>query len=262
VPDVPEDVDRICQRALAVERTQRYSTALEMQEDIEQAIARLPQRASERDIGDLVSRLFAEERQAIAIIIERQLREFRASPGSGVTSAVLPTLGVDGMISVTPSRLRALEQSDATRLGPDQSTMRRRTAVLGASVFALLLALVLWVSFRSTNRSPATQPPVPVATVMALKPPAGTPTLHAAPPAQPAPTNPAPAQELAAEAPAPLAETSPTSTSSAGAKPVAIVKSRVRKHVPVAARRTSADSTKPVTTISAVSTFGPLDGRK
>jgi serine/threonine-protein kinase len=265
-PDVPEDVDRICQRALALDREERYASALEMQDDLEQAIARLPQRASERDIGDLVARMFAEERLTIAAVVERQIRELRSNPSGTASSNVLPTLGVDGMISVTPSRLRALPRSDASQHGPDPSpSTRRRTALLGASVFALLLAIVLLVSFKSTRR----EQPAPVATVQALRPPAGTPhpangTTTANRAAAEGPVFAADTQADAGNTPAtaPLAAPKPSPGASARAKAAASVKSRARKHTEGGAQRASAEPARPVITIPAVSTFGPLDGRK
>lgn len=243
LPSVPEDLDRICQRALAVERELRYSSALEMQQDLEEAIARLPERASEREIGEIVSTLFAEERRAIAAIIDKQIRALRSAPDGDLAKGNLPTLGHAGVISVTPSRLQAIQQSDTTLAAetPQSRTRALLAAVVGLFCLVLVLTLRQWLP-SSEAPAPAPAEPTVKQAVGALKPPTEAP---------PAPDPPL-AAALPAIEPTPMAPT-PSAAPSAQRRPK---RRKPRPSDPATA------SVTPMTTIPATSTFGPLDGRK
>ncbi|MCL2823412.1 MAG: serine/threonine protein kinase [Polyangiaceae bacterium] len=80
IPDpstVNRDVDprlaRITMKALARHRDERYPTCTALLNDIEKLIALLGPPISSREIGALVSELFADERREITSVVERQL---------------------------------------------------------------------------------------------------------------------------------------------------------------------------------------------
>jgi serine/threonine protein kinase len=202
VPDVPEDVDRICQRALAVNRDDRYASALEMQKDLEASIERLPQRASERDIGDLIAGLFEKDREAIASVIEKQLALLEGTSTEEFALHSLPALHVAaGIMSVTPARDAPSAPVGAPWSWRDPSMHRRRTVLVLVAIFGVLATLAVWGLSQSSPERPGTaatvRPPPPAvvlpapASVPAL--PTGAPAPDALPDAATIRTPPAPA---------------------------------------------------------------------
>ena len=72
-PDVPEQLDAICRRALAQDPEQRYPSAAALRDDLEAFVATLPEKTSRRALGDIVSNLFAEQRAEVRRVIEAEL---------------------------------------------------------------------------------------------------------------------------------------------------------------------------------------------
>jgi serine/threonine-protein kinase len=72
-PDLPPRLDEICRKALAPKRDDRYATAHEFQRDVEQLMNETGSRASRRDLGVLVSELFADDRAVIRATIDDAL---------------------------------------------------------------------------------------------------------------------------------------------------------------------------------------------
>ncbi|MFT3766085.1 MAG: protein kinase [Minicystis sp.] len=95
VADVPPVLARICQRALAPRREDRYPTALEMHRDLESYLSQAGQRASARDVGEFIAPAFEAERQRVRAVIESQLSDIRWT-GVQMRATVrdLPTIDV------------------------------------------------------------------------------------------------------------------------------------------------------------------------
>jgi serine/threonine-protein kinase len=172
IPAIAEDVDRICQRALAVEREHRYESALEMHKDIQACIARLPHPISEREIGEMVARMFEQERQTIAKVIEKRLSlmgESEELAARSVPSFSRPS----GAMSLTPakeSNAAALEQS--TWPWGALTAHGRRTFFVLAALFGVIGTVAMWSASRGPDRTSgpdglpraaAVQAPAPVA---------------------------------------------------------------------------------------------------
>lgn len=239
VPHVPDEVDYICRRALATDRDERYSSALEMQMALEAAISRLPDRVTEREIGNFVSQVFAEERQTIAAVIDQQLRALGSAPNGELTG--VPTLGVDGVISVTPSRLEALRYSTIAR---NTSAQRRRRALFAAlGALCLVGVLLSWLLLGNDERAEALSDKPVKAAVGAVKPASDLPS-----PAVPG---------------APALREAPSEPAIAVSESSAVASADVPKPKVVKRKRPKRDATpKLATTVAATSSFGPLDGRK
>jgi serine/threonine-protein kinase len=79
-PDVPEDLERICLRALRRNPDERYPTALEMQQDIEAVLQRLGAPVSAAALGQRVSEMFDKDRAKLRRLIEMQLALGAATP--------------------------------------------------------------------------------------------------------------------------------------------------------------------------------------
>jgi serine/threonine-protein kinase len=96
-PDAPDDLEAICQRAMAKQPDDRYETAAELLEDLDAHLASRDDQMTMREIGALVTTAFAEERRRMNAAIEETLTRVRTGPRSGV----IPTLDTR---SSTPSR--------------------------------------------------------------------------------------------------------------------------------------------------------------
>jgi serine/threonine protein kinase len=170
LPSIPEEVDRIVQKALAVDRDQRYASALEMQSDLEAAMADLSQRSTEREIGALASGLFSQERQTIAGVVEKQIALLDATSTEEFALHSLPALHVAaGVMSMTP----VLKDPTSAPVVASKwswkgaSSHRRRTFLVLCAVFGVLATATLWGVSQSGSDRPA-----PSAATLATKPPA------------------------------------------------------------------------------------------
>lgn len=173
--DVPDGLARICEKALAVEPEHRYSTALEMHEDLLSYADRHGVRASSDDLGGRVSKVFADDRLLMQTIIERQLNRIRhASEGSEGAVGVV-TIGRVAASEPTPSGMeqaanRSLDRSDG--LGASAAGERREAIWKGGTLVGLLLVLVgvaglwIWQGTKGTQEAvsaPSSTLPVAVA---------------------------------------------------------------------------------------------------
>ena len=118
VPEVPEAVDRVCQRALAIKSQDRYPTAAAMQADLDAFIVSAGGRPSPGDIGKVVSELFKDRREELQRTIESKLRELKTLPPHEFVPA---TMDASGSISdlESPPRLRVKADTsgeEATKL--------------------------------------------------------------------------------------------------------------------------------------------------
>jgi serine/threonine-protein kinase len=87
-PSVPDELDRICRKALAYEPHDRY-TAAEMQTDLEAFARSSGVLMSRREIATTVSELFADKRTEVRSVVETRLAQLR-----GVTSGSIPQISV------------------------------------------------------------------------------------------------------------------------------------------------------------------------
>jgi serine/threonine-protein kinase len=143
-PDVPEDIERICTKAIQFDREDRYATAAEMAAEIEEALAKLNERVLPRDLGRVVSTHFGEVRAATKRVIEEQIaKSERAEENSELFSIPMLKLG----------RTAALSPSGRKRPGP------LVWVALVAVFTAALVALALSFGHRANNAAAAQ--PVP-----------------------------------------------------------------------------------------------------
>ncbi len=87
-PHVPEQVDRICRRALAPKPEDRYASAEEMRLDLERAMAELGEPTRPAELGTLVARQFVRERRALAAVLKTALGVSGASLWKGVLAPI------------------------------------------------------------------------------------------------------------------------------------------------------------------------------
>jgi eukaryotic-like serine/threonine-protein kinase len=78
VPGTPKQLARICMRALARDRTERYAKAQDMADELEEWLGGTGQHVSARDVGHFVAEKFEERRARLANAIGAQLERFRS----------------------------------------------------------------------------------------------------------------------------------------------------------------------------------------
>lgn len=89
VPDADPELAEICDKAMAHEPHQRFESAQAMRDALEGFLHRFSRRIGTREVGDLVSDLFAEERDKIREIIDGQMKQLMRETAQ---SLPVPTL--------------------------------------------------------------------------------------------------------------------------------------------------------------------------
>ncbi len=158
-PDIPERLNAICMRALAARREDRYSTAAELLADLEGFMEEHGETATSRDVGRLVSTLFAEDRERVRLVIESQLKEATVA----LETDLLPSLSAFPLNPSPISRQRPAvlppqrpgtpalaEESGQSMTGTRATTFRRVRAIGGAAATVAIAALLLL--WKSTPR--------------------------------------------------------------------------------------------------------------
>jgi hypothetical protein len=113
-PTVPERLERICMKALAFDPAERYSTAAELQADLDAYIASLGLTPTRRALGEAVAQAFADDRARLKQVIEEQLRN-AAVLTTGESPAVMVA---PASIRSSPSGLSANAPSAPSRVSP------------------------------------------------------------------------------------------------------------------------------------------------
>jgi serine/threonine-protein kinase len=145
-PDAPARLVRICEKALAVDRSQRYGAAFEMEYDLDAAIAELAESVKMKDIGRYVASMFTDVRSKTRKVIEEQTRVVEAGEGSLEPVALAELL--DGSLPSGKAASSTVVASGSRGIG--------RRALGGAAIALVLLASgALFVTRRETSSAPA-----------------------------------------------------------------------------------------------------------
>ncbi|HSN96792.1 MAG TPA: protein kinase, partial [Candidatus Nanopelagicales bacterium] len=175
--DLPEDLLRIVNRALAYDPEDRYTTAAEMRAELLGYLERVGQRVSTEETGELVARLFADRRAQLQTVIDGQIKRLRTMGGAPLLdmNGTIPpgsgrTVSSSGTTPLTPLRSEPLpnlsypapDASSVTRQSPAPQAEPRKNRVLfpalaGAAVSGLVALLVM----RSGAPGALTSPPAP-----------------------------------------------------------------------------------------------------
>jgi serine/threonine-protein kinase len=156
-PNVPEAVDRICQKALAFNRDDRYATAEDFRTDLEDYLSSADVlTGARRRLSACVSELFKDKRVEIKRVIEKQLAKLRDQPptesspdlkpvmialesgSSGTFQAPpathsMPVQGEEGPTSITDAATE-LYTASKKKPGPGRLPALAIAAVLGVAV--------------------------------------------------------------------------------------------------------------------------------
>lgn len=165
-PDVPEELDAICRKALAHDKADRYATCIDLQADLDAYLATLPKKPTMREVVTHLETVFVEQRAARRRTIEAQLKTVRLEtidddtqlasippPTGAATLAVsLPALNSTGSGSIstaspiTGTGEAGVTTKDVTIVGRSRSSI----ALVAVSLAALTLGALLF--FTQLNR--------------------------------------------------------------------------------------------------------------
>jgi serine/threonine-protein kinase len=132
-PTIPEELDRICQKALAPDRVNRYASAVDFHNELEAYLRSCGQLIGAREVGKLVAGLFVDKRNETKRLIEERLTELKANRGS---KAPRPLSALSAGPGNGAASVRAPQLDGASTIFGGQ------TNVLSARVKRLLTAAV------------------------------------------------------------------------------------------------------------------------
>jgi serine/threonine-protein kinase len=133
-PDISPELERICMKSLAYEADARYSTAEELQTELDAALGQLSASITLRDIGQFVSRHFEDSRVRTRQVIEQQLKEASLAVADG-----------KGPVSFPPPPVSMLQRT-YTGSGTNSAVAAPPEAGGTRKLFVFLLLLVLGVA--------------------------------------------------------------------------------------------------------------------
>ena len=160
-PDVDPELERIVTRATSPIPEHRYTTAEEMANEIEGWMVRHGQNPSPREVGRLLTEVFAADREELQHVVETQLRRLRELPDISPSSPGLPVsyapVDLSRMqltpLSITPAPMAAAREGGTASgftksafTGPPQSVAVTsvpppKTFPVGIAVGALVVLL-------------------------------------------------------------------------------------------------------------------------
>jgi serine/threonine protein kinase len=152
-PECPAELERICLRALAHERDERYETAAAIQADVDALLSKLGDPVGNQEVGRRVAEWFADFRADTQRVVERKLAEDAALSITGAGN-----LSLSPPYSVTPGRT-----------GRRHAPAGRLTLVLGLlGLLAVALALVFG-PWRAEPNQPSALASPPVSSASAAE---------------------------------------------------------------------------------------------
>jgi serine/threonine-protein kinase len=165
-PNASPLIDQICARALAVRAADRYATAEELRQHLELYLAQSAVKVDSRQVGEIVGKVFEEDRKKIRGVIEEQLRAMRGSPTSASVSsrdvAKLPQLGPNH--TGTPS---ASQASAFSVIGPmvtppspgiHAASQRRTSLWIGLAGIAIAIGALSVAAIMVSKRTQTIEP--------------------------------------------------------------------------------------------------------
>jgi len=185
-PEVPEGLEKIVMKALALRREDRYATSTDLATAIEELLDSTNDKSSLREVGKLVAKHFDENRSKIKQIVETQLKAAKAFATQEFSAISLPHLdgtATSGPMSVDRTGQHSMTRSDvsslgknaattsspssltastaaATNTGPQTNAAPKRGGLLGAVALIAVAAIGagVWFVTKGSQGTNATQP--------------------------------------------------------------------------------------------------------
>ncbi len=177
-PDAPDELCAITEKALACDAAQRYPNAASFREALDRFLEGQG-RGSERELGKVVSELFAKEREEIGQAIRRALAQSPVGASAPDTLRLTPMLGVfsswneSPMRDVSPSGPQSSPASSAldshtekpVQLEPAKHAPPKRTRLLLLAALPLA-SLVWWLGSQRSGSTSADEAPASAASAI------------------------------------------------------------------------------------------------
>jgi serine/threonine-protein kinase len=161
LPRVPESghptLRTVCARALAVPAAERYPTALDLAEDLDSLLELIPElRYEQRDLGDLVAELFADERKRILDIVRAEFEAIEAKPRlTEIKKARADERTLPDAVEVLPPEPARKRSGRSVGSQSRTSTLILSKLFAATAVVVLLLVLALKFVVPALHREPA-----------------------------------------------------------------------------------------------------------
>ena len=159
-PDVPAALAAICDKALAQNPEDRFATAAEMKAALEEYLDTAGLRATDTEIGALVSGAFVAERERIRELLEKQIMSL-SKAGSGLTSlpSLLASEGTPSLYPAVPPAAPTTTSQAPPFYVTNPYAKRPRSPTLalvagGAAVVGLVVVFGIYLGLRAP---PATE---------------------------------------------------------------------------------------------------------
>ncbi len=144
-PEVPEGLEKIVMKSLALRREDRYSTTVELATALEELLDAMNDKTSLREVGKLVARHFEENRAKIKGIVEAQLKVVKSLPTTEFQAISLPQLDNPGGAASGPmSQVDPAATTGETKSNPaktSQPEVNRATTSAPTSLTASTAAM-------------------------------------------------------------------------------------------------------------------------
>jgi serine/threonine-protein kinase len=170
VPDAPDELCRICEKAKAHEPADRYATAAELRAALDGWLSRWSRSATSEDIGELVRTTFAADREKIRSLVEARLKAIASGEAVSLSSADLAPLSRSGSGSgsIDPINATLRAAAAAREAGEAPQEQKRTRMLLGIGIAAAAVA----VGFQLTRSTSGAAEPSASATASASAAPA------------------------------------------------------------------------------------------
>ena len=133
-PTIPEELDALCAKAIAKDKENRFGSANDLLEALENAIAKLDLRASDREIGQFVSTLFEAEREKVRSLVASAMARKDDASGPRINNEDSEPLLVS--ISAMPSSPSISTFSSTTSTPPQNQNNTSSVPAASTSVVA------------------------------------------------------------------------------------------------------------------------------
>ncbi|HEX3556031.1 MAG TPA: TonB family protein [Thermoanaerobaculia bacterium] len=193
-PAVPQEVDEIVTRALAVDPQARFQTAGEMKQRLEAVLAALPSPAGSADLAAYIQRALEPGAEPPAAVAAPAANAPAAVPVSWTPEPVLPAAAAMAGMAAPPAEVDA-PMAPITPVAPvgevavEEEGGRKSRTFLYAAIAALIVVAILTFFFLNRRRGdvPAAAPGAGATTQVPGTPPATAPAPVPAPQPTPVP---------------------------------------------------------------------------